>query len=133
MKLIKTNIVIKELELKNKNLQGQFNIQHKINLKTGKISDKIYFSELNFEIGDVDNIKMPLDLRVTIIGQFEFEVIGSDDVVNDFLRKQAVHILYPYLRSIVSGLTSLAMLPPIMIPIVDAHSLFSPKTDYKSN
>jgi preprotein translocase subunit SecB len=132
MKLIKTNIVVKELVLKNKNLQGQFNIQHRINLKTGKVNDKIYFSELNFEIGDVENIKMPLDLSVTIIGQFEFEDIGSEVELNEFLSKQAVHILYPYLRSVVSGLTSLAMLPPILIPIVDAHTLFTPINDKKT-
>lgn len=129
MKLIKTNIIVKELVLKNKNLQGQFNLQHKINLKTGKVNDKTYFSELNFEIGDIENIKMPLDLSVTIVGQFEFEDVGSEEELNGFLSKQAVHILYPYLRSVVSGLTSLAMLPPIMIPIVDAHTLFKPIND----
>lgn len=132
MKLIKTNIVVKELVLKNKNLQGQFNIQHRINLKTGKVNEKVYFSELSFEIGDIDNNKMPLDLSVIIIGQFEFENVGTEDEVNGFLSKQAVHILYPYLRSVVSGLTSLAMLPPILIPIVDAHTLFSPKNDKKA-
>ncbi|MDX9808136.1 MAG: protein-export chaperone SecB [Acholeplasma sp.] len=132
MRLIKTNIVVKELVLKNKNLQGQFNIQHRINLKTGKVNEKVYFSELSFEICDIDNNKMPLDLSVIIIGQFEFENVGTEDEVNGFLSKQAVHILYPYLRSVVSGLTSLAMLPPILIPIVDAHTLFSPKNDKKA-
>ena len=35
-----------------------------------------------------------------------------------------VNILYPYLRSTVSQLTTLAMIPPVVIPVIDTELLF---------
>lgn len=127
MKLNKTTIIVKELVLNNKNLQGQFQLQHKINMKYAKIGDNLWTTELHFELTEDSEHPRPIDLAVTIMGQFEFEEITINDNIPEFLSKSAVHILYPYLRSTISGLTSIAMLPPVVIPIVDAYNLFKDK------
>ena len=129
MKLNKTTITVKELILNNKNLQGQFQLQHKINMKYSKLEDNIWTTELHFELTEDNEHPRPIDLKVTILGQFEFEEVTNNDNVHEFLTKSAVHILYPYLRSTISGLTSVAMLPPVVIPIVDAYNLFKENTN----
>ena len=67
-------------------------------------------------------------MHMAMVGTFEiFE--ATDYEINSFLNLKAIEILFPYLRSAVSGVTAAAMLPPVMLPIVPAEKLFTNETD----
>ncbi|MFA6336306.1 MAG: protein-export chaperone SecB [Bacteroidales bacterium] len=126
VKLKGMTIVVNQAELVNNNLpQGEFKFTPLINRKTGKI-DEIhkYFTQLNVEIKDKPEERFPVNVSASINGIFEFEEGSEESEIGSFLKLQAVHILYPYMRSLISNLASISMLPPIILPIVDAFHLF---------
>lgn len=56
---------------------------------------------------------VPFSFEVIIVGYFEFNNDESDDILfRDFLRTNAIAILFPYLRSIVSDLTGKSNIYP---------------------
>ena len=118
------NIIVQRLELINKNISGTYQLNHHVTRNTGKIADHVYFTELIFMVKDTLDVTYPLNMTIAIRGIFEFETKLVEADVIEFLKKDAVHILYPYLRSTVTNLTTAAMLPPLFIPFVDAYHLF---------
>ena len=117
------NIVVSKLDLVNKNVSGTYQLNHHITRNTGKLADNVFFTELIFMVKDTLDVQYPLNITIALRGVFEFEKVLEADVM-EFLKKDAVHILYPYLRSTVTNLTTTAMLPPLFIPFVDAYHLF---------
>ena len=117
------NIVVSKLDLINKNVTGTYQLNHHITRNTGKITENVYFTELIFMVKDTLDVQLPVNITIALRGIFEFENALEIDVI-EFLKKDAVHILYPYLRSTVTNLTNAAFLPPLFIPFVDAYHLF---------
>lgn len=71
--------------------------------------------------GVEDDHSLPFKLTVTIVGSFEY--FGSDDSeVDHFLRKDAAVILFPYLRSSVSNVISMAGFPQIVLPLMNFYA-----------
>ena len=66
----------------------------------------------------------PIDLHIEFRATFEFHDIEDETNVMNFLKLQAVHIMYPYLRTITTNLTVTAMMNPIIWPVVDVSKLF---------
>lgn len=118
------NIIIQKLELINKNVSGTYQLNHHITRNTGKIAENVFFTELIFLVKDTLDVTYPLNMTIALRGIFEFDTKQDEADVIEFLKKDAVHILYPYLRSTVTNLTTSAMLPPLFIPFVDAYHLF---------
>lgn len=118
------NIQVSKLELNNKFISGTFQLNHQIKRQTGKIADHVYFTELQFEVKDHADTVYPLNISVYVRANIEFHVAEKEDDIIAYLKKDAVNILYPYLRSTVSQLTALAMIPPVVIPVVDTTLLF---------
>ncbi|CAC5917902.1 preprotein translocase subunit SecB [Staphylococcus aureus] len=60
-----------------------------------------------------ENENVPFSFEVIIVGYFEYNKEESDDILfKDFLRTNAIAILFPYLRSIVSDLTGKSNIYP---------------------
>lgn len=57
----------------------------------------------------------PFELKIELEGLFSFE----GDVDGERFLPNALAILYPYLRSIVTGYTSLANLQPLILPTIN--------------
>lgn len=125
-KLIKTSFTTKELKIKNNNIKpGKFKLNPQITRKTGKIKQNIYYTALILKVKSTETSQFPVDLYVDFRGLFEFENIENEENITEFLKFQAVDIMYPYLRSIITNLTTTAMLPPIILPIIDTSKLFN--------
>jgi preprotein translocase subunit SecB len=120
----RTNIVITRMELVNKHIAGTFQLNHKLTRHTGKLSDQVYYTELRFEVQDHADTVYPINIVVHMRGIFEFHVAETEDAIETFLKKDAVTFLYPYLRATITQMTTLAMIPPIVIPILDTSVLF---------
>jgi len=124
-KIVKTTFVTDRLELKNNHIKGRnFKLKPKITRKTGKIKDDIFFCNLILEVASSEQEPFPIDILIDFKGIFQFNPGDNEDEISEFLKTEAVQLLFPYLRSTVTNLTTTAMLPPIILPIVDINKLF---------
>ena len=124
-KLVKTSFTTDRLEIINNNLKpGNFKFSPKLTRKTGKISNKLYYTILVLSMKTEKDTPFPIDLHIEFRATFEFQDIEDETNVMNFLKLQAVHIMYPYLRTITTNLTVTAMMNPIILPVVDVSKLF---------
>ena len=120
-----TNVEIRtnEVRLVNNRLEdGEYEIVPQYRRKTGMEGGR-YYTELAVKVESTEDRKSPVELYVSITGLFELQ--GRDgDYIEKFLQKNAVQILLPYLRSIVSNVLTSAMLPPLILPVLNPFTLF---------
>ena len=80
-------------------------------------NDKLFFVSLTVKIENTPEAPKPIDLLVTMTGIFE------TDAADDDTRKEAVvratSLLYPYLRSAITNLTTTALAAPIVLPVMN--------------
>lgn len=62
----------------------------------------------------------PFELFIRMIGYFKVE--GSDEI--DRFRKNALAIMYPYIRSLVTGYTSNSNVAPLILPVINVNAMF---------
>lgn len=91
--------------------------------------------ELGITIGDEHITELPLYVRGRIVGRFELKTdstLSKDDISN-FLQVNAVAILYPYLRSLISDVTSKGSEAPVILPTINVVEMMKKKGDAKQN
>lgn len=129
-KLKRTSFSTDKLELIRNNIKpGNFVLYPKLSRRTGKIKDKVFFTSLVLDVKSTDEKPFPVNLFVAFKAIFEFSESDNELEIDNFLKTDAVQIMYPYLRSIVTNLTSTAMMPPIILPIVDVSKIFKDNDD----
>ncbi len=65
----------------------------------------------------------PFHLEVQMTGVFEFQTELEGEELNNILRQQAINILFPYLRALISNITGNTGLPPIILPLINVNQL----------
>lgn len=77
---------------------------------------------------DSEENKYPFEMNVNLEGLFSFEgnVDGEKFLAN------ALAILYPYIRAIVSSYTSLANIPPLTLPTINVQQYLRDADNNKS-
>ena len=129
----KMTVVTNEINLTNNNLpEGGFQVKPYITRKYGKVMDKenLYGVEMQAVFKDEPENRFPINLTVRITGLFEIE--GDDtEEINNFLKIQGVQMVFPYLRAMVSNITSSALIPPIMLPIINPYQFKDEEKDDK--
>ncbi len=118
-------LITKEISIKNNNLpDGEFVMNTQFKRDIGATVDGKYFTELSITIANTEENPFPIDLHVCLAGIFDLE--GKDpEYIDTFLKINAVQIIFPYLRTMVSNITSSAMMPPIVLPIINPQTLFA--------
>jgi preprotein translocase subunit SecB len=123
--IVKTSFQTDALEIKNNHLRGKnFKLQPKISRKTGKIRENVFFTGLSLEVKSTDEQPFPINVFIDFKGVFQFKPEDNHEEILNFLKTEAVQIMFPYLRNILTSLTTTAMLPPIILPIIDVNKLF---------
>lgn len=123
-------IITKEVTIKNHMISGkEFIVNPLFYRRIGKTDDS-FFTELKVEILNKEENPFPIDLSLTIMGVFRFSGEIEQKNIENFLNIQAVQILFPYLRTMVTNLTSSILMTPLILPIVDVAKLF-PNNDTK--
>jgi preprotein translocase subunit SecB len=123
--IVKTSFQTDALEIKNNHLRGKnFKLQPKISRKTGKIRENVFFTGLSLEVKSTDEQPFPINVFIDFKGIFQFKPEDSHEEILNFLKTEAVQIMFPYLRNILTSLATTAMLPPIILPIIDVNKLF---------
>lgn len=75
--------------------------------------------KLMFSIKNDENNFFPYDIELNIKGKFCLENV-EDDELDKFLNINAIQMLVPYLRSSLSSAMGALLIPPIILPIMDA-------------
>ncbi len=125
MEAINFEIVTKEVSIVANDIpRGQFTVAPQIIRNTGELEDGRVFTEIILKIENTEEKPFPVNLTVRMIGIFEKDNIPENSL-KDFLEVQAVQIILPYVRALVTNLTSAAFMPPLVLPVFDVRSLFA--------
>lgn len=89
------------------------------------ISDTSAEVTLTANIGDVSNISSPFEVSCSIVGLFNFnELESNNQLFETFLKQNAVAILFPYLRSLVSEISLKSNeYPSLIMPVINVVKL----------
>ena len=79
-------------------------------------NEKLFFVSLTVKIENSAEAPKPFDLLVTMTGIFETD--ASDDETRREAVIRATSLLYPYLRSAITNLTTTALSAPIVLPVM---------------
>lgn len=83
-------------------------------------------------IGNTD--KLPYKLHLELTGNFEYS-LGEQhlepDEIEKLFKRNAVTILFPYVRALVSSYTSISNVSPLMIPAINIIKLLEEKEKSK--
>lgn len=80
---------------------------------------------LGIELGDEKLEKVPHYIKARIIGMFEFvssETVPEEQIMQ-FYKVNAVAILFPYLRSLITDISSKGNAPAIILPTINIVAL----------
>ena len=124
-------------------------IVNSVNYKTNDKPNKNGTWKLNFDITNTTKIstekdKMTITLAVNVFKGIEdapfyidveitgyFELEGEDDISK--YEANAIAIMYPYLRAIVSNYTSSANVSPVILPAINVNAMLKRKEEIKKN
>lgn len=122
-KLIFNKYIVKEINFdynenfKERPVEIEFKISKNINYDRDKM-----IVDLKVDIFE-NNDKYPFCMSVSIRGFFTIE--NNDENIN--FEPNAIAILYPYIRSIVSTYTAEANIMPLILPVVNVNKLLEDK------
>ncbi len=71
----------------------------------------------------------PFHLAVQMTGIFQFQTEIQGDELNNILKQQAINILFPYLRALISNITVNAGLPPVILPLININQLIQNRVE----
>lgn len=80
----------------------------------------------SIQFGDESLIEQPLFIKVRVKGLFSIKSDKdeiSEEMVNQLYKKNSLAILFPYLRSLVTDLSSKGSEMPIILPTINIVSL----------
>lgn len=124
MPLIFKNFSVEKLEYLADNSQSNKNFKLRPKLECGVFKsskdNKKFQVQLGITIGDKELTNYDFYTYVKILGNFEIRSEIEDDTI-----KEAISILFPYLRSIVSDLTSKGNKKPIVLPPINVSDLMN--------
>lgn len=86
-----------------------------------KTSNREFLATLIFEI--TQNDELPFNCRVVLIGEYYLED-WENSKYESVVKINTIAILFPYLRQILTSITSSANIAPLVLPIANVAALF---------
>ena len=125
---INFQIMTNELSLKNNNLAaGNFRFAPVFTRQIQK-DEKHGCTRLIVEAKNTEENPFPVDIKVDIMARIELDEI-PEDLRDEFLENNAVSLLLPYVRTMITNMTTSALMVPIILPMLDPHELFPKNKD----
>ncbi len=122
VKISHTNIHAKKITLLDNCLTGDnFKIDPKYYKKITKLGDDSYKLLLIVEIINTKESPFPLDVHVEFETVFTIKECDSPKEIETFLNINAIQMIYPFMRSALNSVVSAAILPPLVLPIIDVR------------
>lgn len=104
-------------QMENKSWKLTFNFKNTTKINEEKNKMEIALATDIFK--DVEDA--PFNMSVEIVGYFELD--GEDDISH--FEANAIAIMYPYLRAIISTYTSAANVMPIILPAININAVLN--------
>lgn len=123
MKIINSIMKLEKISLKNYDIRGDFKLLPKYFKQIREINPSEYEVKIFLEIHNTKTNPFPMDIDLSFIGIFQFDVIDDTNELDKFLNIGATQILFPYVRSIVSTITGASLMQPLILPIIDVRSI----------
>lgn len=116
--------LVKELTLINHDFTKETSFQLKplFSKKIDKRSDGEYEVALKVEIKNTPENPFPFDLTAVVALITKIKGTIDEKTLDEYLNKNCVQIIFPYLRSSVTSLTSASLMTPLILPIIDASN-----------
>lgn len=89
------------------------------------IEQKTFDLTLTFFAFDKENTENPF-IKINCIGTFKFEEVDVIADIPSFFWKNAVAIMFPYIRGFISSITALANIQPLILPTYNLGELEAP-------
>ena len=136
MKISQTNIHATKIIMHNNELKGQkYTIKHqflKIIQKKYKLQPNFfktierleegkYKLSLAVEIISTEDSPFPLDIDIEFATIYTFKDYESVDELENYLNLGAIQMIFPYMRTAITSIVSAALLPPLVLPIIDVR------------
>lgn len=84
---------------------------------------------LSVGIHETDDVPVPFDLFVEMTGYFELLEGLKEDFQRNLLNRNAIAIMYPFLRAAVSSITATANVTSLVLPVINLASEFEKTED----
>lgn len=105
---------------------SEFNLSPEFKKSTTEIDEKNYIVELSVSFAPSDGAPLPFIVDVAIRGHFFVE--SEDKALKDALiSDNTVAIMFPYLRMLVSSLTNMGNITPVLLPVINLSQMFNDK------
>lgn len=116
-------ILVEEAKIKNNNMNGSFQFNPQINAVIKNTNEK-YSLSVSVKVENSDEKQFPIDLYAKVTGIFTFSKEERETIIC-FMKEEAFQMVYPYLRTVVTNLTSLALVNPLILPIINSEKLIN--------
>ncbi len=122
MNIINSTLKTEKISLQNYSIEGQFNVNPQYKKCISKVKENVYKAQLSVSITNTTENPFPIDLEIIFSGIFEFDQIENQKELDTFLNINAIQIIFPYIRSLVSTITGASLMQPLVLPIVDTRA-----------
>jgi len=136
--IIEESLYYSNPEFRQPSSEGELVVEDSFNAEVGINGDGMGYVRIKTSLGNFDDIEkienIPFSLIVSIRGIFEYilDEDESDEQVKVLLGSNALAILYPYLRSYITFITSQSnQYPAYILPVVNFVEMI--KTEGKVN
>lgn len=109
-------------EFEGDEIDIQFDIEPQFQISEKKDS-MIVLLEVDIFKDAIQN-NYPFEMSIALVGMFQLE--GMDDNIEKF-KMNAVAILYPYVRSLVTSFTANSNITPLILPTINVNKLIKEK------
>ena len=125
---INFQIMTNEISLKNNNLDdGTFQFAPTFTRQIQK-GEEFGYTRLIVEVKNSKDIPFPVDIKVDVTVKIELSEIPIN-ARDTFLEINAVSVLLPYVRTMITNITTSAMMAPIVLPMLDPNEIFAEKKE----
>ena len=122
MKISQTSIHATKIILRNNEMNGQkYRLQPHFFKSIEKIEDGKYKLSLSVEIKNTEDSPFPLDIDIEFETVYTFKDYESDEELENYLNFGAIQMIFPYMRTAITSIVSAALLPPLVLPIIDVR------------
>lgn len=123
MGAINFQMMTNEISLKNNNLpDGSFQFAPTFTRSIQK-DEKYGCTRLIVEAKNTKENPFPIDIKVDVMARIELVEVPQE-AQDEFLENNAVSVLLPYVRTMITNMTTSALMVPIVLPMLDPHELF---------
>ena len=94
--------------------------------KTVSVQNDNIEVQLSLNIKSASDNPAPFSLYIAMTGKFVLTMVQEDSKLREqLINENTVAIMFPFLRSAVSTLTTTANCPPLILPVINLSTLFS--------